>query len=369
MTLLTLNRVFSMRVRVTNWRCIKDVELELSKLNVFVGRNSTGKSSLAYAIYFASKSSEQRPLTPGSLLMHLYGYGFNYVARIVDGKPQFPISIRIGDYELMVRPRESKQAEHAEFEIIRPPRSPWADEYLLPSRRIDYIHILMFLPKITRTIAKGTAGPRALTGSLGGLVSMLSGLFEVFKELPVIPPFGTFAMDLTRALGVPIEPISREVYDVGSFTVSIPYVVQLIDVTFKDPFTKLMLPLELSPDGIVDLSVFAIMTERIPNRSLVVIEEPEIHKNPVMIMDFTKQIARRALDKDFTVIMTTHSDIIPLTLAKLVGDGVLRIEDLKIYYLRRSAEDPWTNLSDIKVYEDGTVEGFPDAEEVVSHLF
>jgi len=64
----------TIKVRVANWRCIEDVELELTKLNIFIGRNSTGKSSLAYAIYFASKSDRYNPK---DLIVQLYGYGFN----------------------------------------------------------------------------------------------------------------------------------------------------------------------------------------------------------------------------------------------------------------------------------------------------
>ena len=361
-----MSQVLNMEVQVVNWRCIKDVELELSRLNVFMGRNSTGKSSLAYAIYFASKSSEQRPLTPDDLLMQLYGYGFDMLARIADDEPQFPISIKIGDQELVVRP---KQGEAGKLEVIRPRESPWVDEYLLPSRRIDYLHLLMFMSKLARAATGERARTRPLTGALAGIISMLGGFLEIFKELPIIPPFGRFAMDLTRALGVPIEPISGEIHDVGIYIVSVPYVLQLVDFTFKDPFTKLMLPLELSPDGIVDLSLFDIMTARVPEGSLIVIEEPEIHKNPVMVMDFAEQMARRALERDLTIVMTTHSDLIPSALAGLVGHDFLKPDDLKVYYLSRTAEKPWTEVTELEIYEDGTFEGFPDAEEVVSRLF
>ena len=354
-----------MKVRVVNWRCIEEVELELSRLNVFVGRNSTGKSSLAYAIYFASKSSEQRPTTPDVILTQLYGYGFDMLARRADDKPCFPISIRLREWELLVRPKEGEQG----FEVIRPKRSPWSDEFLLPSRRIDYIHILMFLPKVIRTMASGPARSRASASSLSGLIAMLSGLFEVFKEVPIIPPFDSFASDLARALGVPIEPLSREVPGVGSFVVSISFVARLIDITFKDPFTELRLPLELSPDGIVDFALFDAMTARVPEGSLIVMEEPEIHKNSVMVMEFAERMAKRALEGDLTLVMTTHSDLVPSALARLVGYGLLKPDDLRIYYLSRTAEKPWTEVARLEVYADGTYEGFPDAEEVVSRLF
>ena len=122
----------------------------------------------------------------------------------------------------------------------------------------------------------------------------------------------------------------------------------------------------MAPDGLLDFSIFDSMTQKIPKNSLVVIEEPEIHKNPLMVMEFTERIAKRVLDKEITLIMTTHSDIPLTTIGKLVAEKALRAADVKIYYLTR---DPWTKLSEIKVYEDGTLESLPDTEKLITHLF
>ena len=83
-------------------------------------------------------------------------------------------------------------------------------------------------------------------------------------------------------------------------------------------------------------------------------------------MEFTKRIVKRTLERGLTTIMTTHSDIPILTIAKLISEGQLNPEDVKIYYFTR---DPWTKLREIKVYEDGTLDSLPDTEELVAHLF
>ena len=44
-----------MHIKIKNWRCIKEIEFDLSKINIFLGQNATGKLSLAYALYFLSK--------------------------------------------------------------------------------------------------------------------------------------------------------------------------------------------------------------------------------------------------------------------------------------------------------------------------
>jgi len=360
-------------LRVVNWRCIEDLALELARINIFIGPNSTGKSSLAYATYFASKS---RAYDPQFLLTQLYGHNYDRIARVVENEPQFPINIKINDSEFSVKPteliklpklpgevekvRDKGRKQTYEFEITRPSSSPWADEFLLPSRRVNYIQIIMLLPKII-----GELRSKPESAFIQGFIG---GLFELFKTLPLFPPFGAFALDYARALtGVQLESATGGLKDIGSYMVKIHPLFSLIELTIQDPYIKeLQLPAELAPDGLLDFSIFDSMTQKIPENSLVVIEEPEIHKNPLMVVEFTKRITERVLDKKITLIMTTHSDIPPTTIGKLVAKKTLRAKDVKIYYFERK---PWTQLSEIKVYEDGTLENLPDTERLITHLF
>jgi hypothetical protein len=342
-----------------NWRCIEDLELKLARINIFIGPNSTGKSSLAYAIYFASKS---RDYDPQYLLTQLYGHNFDKIVRLMENKPQFPISITIDGSEFSVKLRElikRPKEQINEFEITRLSNSPWTDEFLLPSRRVNYIQIMMLLPKI---IDELRAKPEA--AFIGGFIG---GLFETFKTLPLFPPFGAFALDYTRALtGLQLESVKGELRDAGTYMVDIHPLFSLMKLTIQDPYIKVQFPAELAPDGLLDFSIFDSITQRVPENSLVVIEEPEIHKNPLMVMEFTERMVKRVLDKKLTLIMTTHSDIPLITIGKLVAKKVLNSEDIKIYYLKR---EPWTKLSEIKIYEDGTLEGLPDTEELITRLF
>ncbi|MEM1577322.1 MAG: AAA family ATPase [Archaeoglobaceae archaeon] len=338
-------------VRVVNWRCIEDLELELTKLNIFMGKNSTGKSSLAYAIYFASKS---KAYDPQFLITQLYGHSFDMIARFVEGRPQFPVSVKIGDSEFSVK----QKAEGTGFEITKPTTSPWTDELLLPSRRIGYLQFIIQLPKMMRK-----------TLEIGSMAQMLGmgGVLESIKTLPIFPPSEMFASDYIRALtGLRLRFTGGEMRDIGSYAVSIYPLFSLIELITQDPYTELQLPAEISADGFLDFSIFDSMTKKIPENSLVVIEEPEIHKNPRMVIDFANLIAERVLDKKLTLIMTTHSDILPIAIAKLVKEQKLKAEDARIYYFKR---DPWTKVSKIEFYEDGTVDRLPDTEEVVSYLF
>jgi energy-coupling factor transporter ATP-binding protein EcfA2 len=339
------------KLKVVNWRCIEDLELELARINVLIGPNSTGKSSLAYAIYFASKSTKVDD--PRSILIQMYGHDFNEIARLVENKPQFPISIKIDGSEFSVNKKEQG------FEINKLPSSPWVDEFLLPSKRVNYIQIVILLRKIIGEL-KGKP-EAAFIGSFAG------ALVELFKTLPLFPPFGVFAMDYTRALtGFQLTSVKGGLKDVGSYMVNIHPLLSFVELTIQDPYTKLQLPPELAPDGLLDFSIFDSMMKNIPENSLVVIEEPEIHKNPLAVKEFTEHIVKKVLNKKTTLIMTTHSDLPLITMGKLITEKVLKPEEIKVYYFKR---DPWSKIFEIKVYEDGTLESLPDTEELIARLF
>ncbi|MEM0202385.1 MAG: AAA family ATPase [Archaeoglobaceae archaeon] len=340
--------------KVVNWRCIKNVNFELSDLNIFIGGNSTGKSSLAYALYFASKLATKGE-DPKSILENLYGCSFDRVARF-ENSPRFPISVTIGESELLV------ESKNGELEIIKPSLSPWKDEYLLPYVRIGYLQLITSFREMLEQLAT-----KKETIALYAAALLI---FTKFFKPPNLPPLPLFMLDYLRAQGVELGPIRGEVTEVGSYVITLlPVLSAVMNIVARDPYICLELPPNLAPPGLLDFTIFDAMTRRIPKKSLVVIEEPEIHKNPLKIVDFTEKIVERTLEKELTLVITTHSDVPLLTIAKLVMDGRLKPKNVKIYYFKRSEENPWTTLSEIKILEDGTLEGWPDMEEVVSRLF
>jgi len=349
------------RITLSNWRCIEKLELELSKINLLIGKNSTGKSSLAYSIYFASKL---RKFDHSFIINQLYGIEFDKIARIVEGKPQFPILININGSSILIQPSEKG------FEVIKKDISnlPWLDEYLLPSRRVNYFHIITFLNKITQDLLKKPES-QFLTG-------FIRSILDILKTLPIMPPFGLFVSDYIRGITgtIRIEPIEGVFKPAGSYLINISIylpLVALIEFNTIDPYTKLNLPAELSPDGLVDITICDSLVSRVPEKSLIVIEEPEIHKNPTQIIEFTEKLVKKALEKDLTLIITTHSDIPLTSIAKFVSDKKLglKADDIKVYYFQRSEKETWTIAQEIKLYEDGTFESLPDVEEVASILF
>jgi len=173
-----------------------------------------------------------------------------------------------------------------------------------------------------------------------------------------------FLLDLDRVVGKSLQ------LDHGDYIISITPQMAYLTLKIVDPYnTSLILPPEEAPDGKTDYMLIKFVLNNALKNSLIVIEEPEIYKNPLFQFEMMDEISKLALDKNLTVVMTTHSEIIPLSIAKLVEVGKLKPDDVRIYYLTRSKEEPWTKIRKIDVYEDGTLEELPDSEKITAQLF
>lgn len=143
-----------------------------------------------------------------------------------------------------------------------------------------------------------------------------------------------------------------------------------VEYYIDDPFlSNVRMPLEGAPEGALDFLLIKPVLEKAPERSLIVLEEPENNKNPTMQMELVKYLAEVSLKKNLTLVMTTHSEIVPLTLAKLVESRVISKDDVKIYYLTRTIENPWTQAKMIEIYDDGSMDILPDSKELTIKLF
>ena len=334
-----------MEVYIQNWRCVEELELSLSRINVFIGPNASGKSSVAYAVYLAARM----PQNPAAFVTQLYGYGFDKLARNVGGKAQYPVVIRLDDVEIRVE----------EGGKLTTSSRGAGEAYLLPARRLAYLQVMLIIHNVMREMMKK---PEAL------LVAVFASFFaEVLKSLPVVPPLLVFISDYLRTVaGIDIEPQKGEVSDVGAFMLKTAPVLSLLEFTYRDPYVELELPLDLAPEGLIDFAILDTLARRMSRRALVVVEEPEIHKNPLKVMEYVERLVKVVEEKDATVVMTTHSDLVVLILAKLVAQRRLRAENVKVSYFTR---EPWTRAEEVKIFPDGTVEKLPDWEEATAALF
>lgn len=142
-----------------------------------------------------------------------------------------------------------------------------------------------------------------------------------------------------------------------------------VDNTSIKPFVQILLSKEDISINLVDvgqgmnqalpLVVRASVTDR--PESIIVLEQPELHLHPAAHADLAELFAKSAKQNDQTFIIETHSENIILRLRKLIveNDFGFTPDDLIIYWIE-DAETKGKELREITVDENGVLSDWPE---------
>jgi hypothetical protein len=153
------------RFHVENWRCVEKLDLELSHINILIGPNSSGKSSLAHAAYILAKAPMVRDVR--ELLRGLYGLNVEFIARLGCSGPCYPVVLEAegepGRVELRVKSSTKVEVSGR----------LWSSAYIMPSQRIDYVRLLQLLQSVVRREELETVSGRTAVSFVYSLTQML----------------------------------------------------------------------------------------------------------------------------------------------------------------------------------------------------
>jgi len=91
--------------------------------------------------------------------------------------------------------------------------------------------------------------------------------------------------------------------------------------------------------------------------STILIEEPEIHLHPRAQAKLVERLAKISEEYNLQLILTTHSEHVLFRLLTLVREGTLKPKELKIYYFEREKTmPPKISIEELKVNEKGELD-------------
>ena len=128
---------------------------------------------------------------------------------------------------------------------------------------------------------------------------------------------------------------------------------------FRKDFTINIVDVGQGMNQALPLVVRANVTDR--PESIVILEQPELHLHPAAHADLVELFAKSAKKNNQTFIIETHSENILLRLRKLIveSDFSFTKDDLIIYWIQ-SAESGGQELLEITVDEEGVLSRWPD---------
>lgn len=97
------------------------------------------------------------------------------------------------------------------------------------------------------------------------------------------------------------------------------------------------------------------------NPTLVIIEEPETHLNPSAHAEIGQLLAMSAIsDRSKRYLVETHSLNLMIRLRTLIAKGVLKKEDVALYYVDYDEQKSSSQLQEVIIEDNGEVKNWPE---------
>lgn len=404
------------KIQIRNFKCLKDVNVRLGKITVFIGPNSSGKSSVIQAllilkqsvgetnvglsypyislgtfddiVYVGSRrkeitigvegiSSLKKEIEPLWIRNVFFHYELSFDAKGMQSQRALiaepgpgPISRRMHlsggwarDRELEVKPKRiERNGAHIEFR---------------GNDRIGY-PIRIFGGGVSGENEKSQRIYESLRESFAEVVSTIG---NTLNNLFVVPGIRGIDRPIVDLLDKPVKDFitihgtSKQASNLAS---TLGYKPELADkvsqwterLTGKKVRQRLAVGRRTSVEAMYPGLSSNIINEGLglnqiifafshladaPSDSLIAIEEPEIHLHPKAqseLIDIFVEICKK---ENKQILLTTHSEHILFRLLTKVAKGELKPKDLSVYYFTK--ENTAASAKELKVDKKGGLEG------------
>ncbi len=309
-------------IKVEQFKRIKEVDLELADLNILVGANGSGKSSIIQAIHFASTLLRQADRV----------------------RPDATSTIAVNEVDYLPSDHYSQLGHDAEWGNKKDtPSSVVRYTYKSDEGEIQEAHCEMRSARNAGISIRGNNPTifRKKDEFFSAYIPGLSGIpnQEERKSMRVVMKacsHGDSNVYLRNALLLVkdkdgnlafIEEWLGNIIDNLRINISHDVVRDLV-IDAKVSINSREYPIEMVSSGILQLiQIFCYI--RLFNPKILLIDEPDIHLHPTVQEQLPELLAKAAKDSGMKILMTTHSPFIvrgaPIdTLVNWVNDGAIK---------------------------------------------
>ncbi|MEN3040364.1 MAG: AAA family ATPase [Bacteroidia bacterium] len=354
-----------MKIRVQNLGAIRETEIELKPLTVFVGKNNTHKSYMAYAVYgvfalkdviirdfvrtfllFLKRPSLQRKVAKESIQSVLLPSEF--VRNRIFGKFSLPshalrLELDTGGEEI----EESKefQALRKTLSLLREVLGNSEESQLMLSTLSELFENLYRFTISHKTFRQVFYFPASRTSFLQlrglfikGLVALEEQLEERLHSPLPIREFVRAFLDLSvEENGEKNKGLLRELKEIMGGDIQINPETKQVFFVYESKGGVCSLPITLSSSAVTELApLYLYIQKNDLSDKLLIIEEPEAHLHPENQVRMARFLVK-LVEAGAWVLITTHSDYIFAEINNLVrlhtlkGHSGLPADKLSVY--------------------------------------
>lgn len=391
------------QIKIANFRSLKEASIDIGKLSIFIGSNAAGKTSVLYGLLVLknfitnpNQSLDSLFILPSAGSPFINLGTFQHVIFNKDEKASIRFEIHINDkinnkdIKLIYSVIIGKIQSYIELKCIEPFDFTNKIEISIPYQANKYQNyeckfdniIIKYqwngLSNITNINIQPLNNSQINADFQRELINILLRIFSLpFEELnkvDFIPikrgftksSYATMPLqqittedeiasliatdrDITGKITSYLEMIIPKIFQVFTIPGTASFYLQVTD---KE--TKLVTDIVNEGFGTNQLiNILAKILQK--NKSLITIDEPEIHLHPSIIDKLVDTLVDITKNEDKNLLITTHSEHFIESLLRNVSEKKIQPKDVKIYYLYKSKKE--TIVEQQEVNEVGQIKG------------
>lgn len=135
---------------------------------------------------------------------------------------------------------------------------------------------------------------------------------------------------------------------------------------YREPVFEVILNLAMASQG--SKQILPVITQLFWSQpdDIIMIEEPEISLHPKSQVILTELFAK-AISEGKQIIITTHSEFLPLAFRKPIEKGLLKLDDIAVYHIKKEKEG--SVAEKLELTDEGYIKGWiPSFSEIEEKL-
>lgn len=365
------------RIKILNFRSIKEVEIDLSKINVIYGGTATGKSSILYSL-IVLRNFVKNPNQPvdGIFNMGFLNLG-GFDACVFNHDPSAEIKIGFstgdGEYEISFKKEQGRikqKYDQIEMEGSISIPYPVNKNFQFEYEQECIIHWNGINSNVTPKQPSEQTQQKARE-----LAEKLNSVLKTLDSVDIVPHRRGFFKPIYSPSQISINPVTEDEvatiimnnrYLQGKISTDLEKIINRGFGLYYPPGTatayfqttdkQTRTPVEIVNDGFgVNQIVYMLAKVHRPEIKTILIEEPEIHLHPSVIRTLVRTMTLISKEEEKQFLIVTHSELFVSSLLTTIAEKLITPDDIKLYLAEKKEKQ--TILKEQKTNEKGQVEG------------